>query len=62
MRKLDTIEGALAEASNGRHVFLENGQDKMAFALANGGLPSYEIIFVKDAGIVQEKDGKKVFI
>lgn len=62
MRKLDTIEGALAEASNGRHVFLENGQDKMAFALANGGLPSYEMIFVKDAGIVQEKDGKKVFI
>lgn len=61
MRKLDTIDGALVEASNGRHVFLENGADKMAFALASTGSPSYEVIFVKDAGIVQEKEGKKVF-
>lgn len=60
LRADEKIDGALTEADRGRHVFLENGDSQHVFTLWNAGLPSYEIIFVEGAGIVQEEKGRKI--
>lgn len=61
LRRNDSVDKALAEASSGRHVFVENGKQRLTFSLVGNGIPSYEVIFVKDAGVVKEDEGRKVF-
>lgn len=57
------IDVALAEAANGLHVFLENGNDKKAFKIVGGAgqQPSYEFFVVKNEGRVRDAEGKRVF-
>lgn len=55
------IDAALASADQGRHIFLEEGGNKLVFAIVQSGPPSYELIFVEGAGIVREEEGKKIF-
>jgi hypothetical protein len=61
LKKLSSHDGALIDASAGKHIFLENGKDKITFALMDSGVPSHEMIFVEGAGVVRDEGGKKIF-
>jgi hypothetical protein len=57
------INGALAVAAQGEHVFLEIKSERRVFKVVQGAghQPSYEFFFVKNEGRVRDQEGKKVF-
>jgi hypothetical protein len=61
LRLAEKWDSALTEAEHGRHVFLEVGHDKHVFAVSDMDQTSYEIIFAKDAGVVRDSEGRKIF-
>lgn len=57
------IQGALNEASQGRHIFLEHGSEKKAFKFVAGpgNQPPYEFLILKNEGRVRQHEGKTLF-
>lgn len=61
MHKVSAIDKALTYASTGKYIFVESGSEQIAFSIIPSPTPSYEVIFVRDAGAVSEADGRKAF-
>lgn len=60
MKKVASNESALTSASEGKYIFVENGSDQTAYTIAASPTPSYEVIFVRNAGAVTDVEGKKI--
>jgi hypothetical protein len=56
------VDGALIEATQGRHIFLETSFGQKVFKIVNGvGQPIYEFIMVENEGRVKDEGGKTIF-
>lgn len=63
MLRPHSIEAALSEASQGRHVFFEFESEKMAFKVVAGpgNQPPYEFLILKNEGRVRQENGRALF-
>lgn len=63
LHPVESVDSALAEAANARHIFLEwSDSTKRVFKLVNSaGQPSYEFIFAQNEGRVRSEGGRTLF-
>jgi hypothetical protein len=58
-----SIEAALSEAAQGKHIFFEHGSDKKAFKVVagSGNQPPYQFFILRNEGRVRQNEGRMLF-